>query len=77
MAYRWFRQAQTIWVLYIYGAIDGYSRRILWLEVGCTDNKPNIIAMEYIHQIGGVPRIVLANDFDYMIFKISTILLLL
>ena len=25
----WIRQAQTVWVLYIHGAIDGYSRRIL------------------------------------------------
>ena len=48
----------------IHGAIDGYSRRILWLEVGCTNNNPKIIANYFtdcIRQIGGVPRIVRAD----------------
>ena len=48
----------------IHGAIDGYSRRILWLEVGRTNNNPIIIAnyfTDYIRQIGGVPRIVRAD----------------
>ena len=48
----------------IHGAIDGYSRRILWLEVGRTNNNSKIIAnyvTDYIRQIGGVPRIVRAD----------------
>ena len=48
----------------IHGGIDGYSRRILWLEVGCTNNNPKIIANYFtdcIRQIGGVPRIVRAD----------------
>ena len=47
-----------------YGAIDGYSRRILWLEVGRTNNNPKIIAnyfTDYIRQIGEAPRIVCAD----------------
>ena len=27
----------------IHGAIDGYSRRILWLEVGSSNNDPSIM----------------------------------
>ena len=40
----------------IHGAIDGYSRRILWLRVTCTNNDPQVIAGFYIQcikQIGG------------------------
>ena len=29
----------------IHGAIDSFSRRILWLEVGRSNNNPDIIAM--------------------------------
>ena len=32
----------------IHGAIDGYSRKILWLEVGPSNNDPGIIAHYYI-----------------------------
>ena len=28
----------------IHGAIDGYSRRVMWLEVGPSNNNPCIIA---------------------------------
>ena len=48
-----------------YGAIDGYNRRILWLEVGRTNNNPKIIAnyfTDYIRQIGEAPRIVCAEN---------------
>ena len=46
---------------YIYGAIDGYSRRILWLEVGASNKNPRFIAWHYleaVRQIGGVPRVI-------------------
>ena len=42
----------------IHGAIDGFSRRILWLEVGRSNNNPDIIAMYYldtVKQLGGSP----------------------
>ena len=44
----------------IHGAIDGYSRRVLWLEVASTNNDPKVIAqyfMDYIRTVG-VPYIV-------------------
>ena len=47
--------------LAIHGAIDGYSRRILWLEVGTTNKDPKVTAqyfLDYVKQVGGVPRIV-------------------
>ena len=46
---------------YIHGAIDGYSRRILWLEVGASNKNPRFIAWHYleaVRQIGGVPRVI-------------------
>lgn len=42
----------------IHGAIDGFSRRIMWLEVGHSNNNPTIIATYFydcIKQVGGVP----------------------
>lgn len=42
----------------IHGAIDGFSRRIMWLEVGHSNNNPSIIATYFydcITQVGGVP----------------------
>ncbi|XP_068708455.1 uncharacterized protein [Montipora foliosa] len=44
----------------IHGAIDGYSRRIMWLEVGPSKNNPRVIANYYhdcVKQVGGVPHI--------------------
>ena len=48
----------------IHGAIDGYGRRILWLDVGPSNNDPRIIAqyfLNYVRQIHGAPRIVRAD----------------
>ena len=45
----------------IHGAIDGFSRCILWLEACCTNNDPRIIAgfyLNFIKRVGGVPRVV-------------------
>lgn len=42
----------------VHGAIDGYSRRIMWLEVGPSNNDPSIIAQYFVdcvRQIGGTP----------------------
>ena len=45
----------------IHGAIDGYSRRIMWLKVGRTNNNPRVVAsyfLECVKELGGVPRII-------------------
>ena len=45
----------------IHGAIDGFSRRILWLEVGSSSNDPKIVAQYYldcVRQLGGTARII-------------------
>ena len=45
---------------YIHGAIDGFSRRILWLEVGSSNKNPRFIAWHYLNavqQLGGVPKL--------------------
>ena len=47
----------------IHGAIVGYSRCIMWLEVGLTNNDPFVIAQYYldcVRQTGGVPKIIRA-----------------
>ena len=47
--------------LCIHGAIDGYSRRILWLEVGTSNNDQRIVAryfLDCVKQVGVVPRCV-------------------
>ena len=48
----------------IHSAIDGYSRRILWLDVGPSNNDPRIIAqyvLNYVRQTHGAPCIVCAD----------------
>ncbi|XP_046577161.1 uncharacterized protein LOC124285060 [Haliotis rubra] len=48
----------------IHGAICGYSRRILCLKVGRSNNHPYTVArffMEYVESIGGVPRCIRAD----------------
>ena len=45
----------------VHGCVDGFSRRILWLEVGSTNNNPNVIVdyfLSTVQQLGGVPRVV-------------------
>ena len=42
----------------IHGCIDGYSRRIMWLEVGTSNNNPTVIARYFIDciaELGGLP----------------------
>ena len=46
------------WWFPIHGAIDGYSRRILWLRVTRSNNSPNQIAFFYSEAVleqGGCP----------------------
>ena len=45
----------------IHGSIDGYSRRVMWLDVGPSNNDPRIIAQYYtecVQQIGGTARVI-------------------
>ena len=49
----------------IHGAIDGYSRRMLGLEVGLSKNDPGIVQkyfMDCVKQVGGAPRTVRADN---------------
>ena len=44
----------------IHGAIDGYSRRVLWLKVARTNNNPIVIAnfyVECVKELQGCPRL--------------------
>lgn len=48
----------------IHGAIDGYSRRILWLEIGNSNNNPSVVAtyfLETVLQLNTYPCIVRAD----------------
>ena len=50
--------------LCIHGAIDRYSRRIIWLEVGSSNNDPMIVAnyyLEIVKLLGYAPRILRAD----------------
>ena len=51
--------------LSIHGCIDGYSRRIIWLEVASTNKVPELIAKYYLDalkQILGKPKFVKADN---------------
>jgi hypothetical protein len=44
---------------FIHGCIDGFSRRLIWLEVGATNKRPEVIGRYYldaVRQIGRVPQ---------------------
>ena len=46
------------WGFPIHGAIDGFSRKILWLEITRSNNSPNKIATFYartVSELGGCP----------------------
>lgn len=48
----------------VHGSIDGYSRKILWLEVCNSNNDPRIITkyyLDYVRQVGGTSRIIRAD----------------
>jgi len=49
----------------IHGCIDGFSRRIIWLDVSSSNKKPELVATYYLNavkQLGGVPRKLKADD---------------
>ncbi|XP_019737807.1 uncharacterized protein LOC109523234 isoform X1 [Hippocampus comes] len=48
----------------INGAIDGFSRKIMWLNAYTTSSDPKLIGgyyIEVVHRLGGCPRIVRAD----------------
>lgn len=48
----------------VHGVIDGFSRKIMWLEVSNSNNNPRIIAkyfLDCVRQVGGTPRIIRAD----------------
>ena len=49
----------------IHGAVDGFSRRILWLEVATSNNDPRVIAryfLQTINSLGGVVPTLIRSD---------------
>lgn len=43
----------------IHGAVDGFSRYLLWLEAGVTNNDPQVVASYYmatVEQMNGCPK---------------------
>lgn len=50
--------------LCISGAIDGFSRKLIWLTMYHTNNNPKVIAgyyMEAVKEIGGAPAVIRAD----------------
>lgn len=50
--------------LCVHGCMDGYSRRLIWLECARTNKDPYVIGSYFVNaveDIGGVPRIVRAD----------------
>ncbi len=49
----------------IHGAIDGYSRRILWLNVGVTNNDPAVVGsyyLQYVKESKRLPRCIRSDN---------------
>ena len=49
----------------MHGCIDGFSRRLIWLEVGSANKNPDVIGKYYLNavkQVGGVPQNVRSDD---------------
>ena len=63
MPFRWLRQNKAFG-LCIHPVINGYSRRILWLEDRAPNNDSRIVArylLDCVKQVSGVPRCVLGD----------------
>lgn len=49
----------------IHGCIDGFSRRIIWLEVSTSNKSPEVVASYYlkaVSELEGVPLVIKADD---------------
>ena len=42
----------------IHGAIDGYSRKILWLHIGSSNNNPRVIASYYLDCVSRLNNVI-------------------
>ncbi len=45
----------------VHGCVDGFSRRILWLEVASSNKDPKVVAdyfLSTVQELGGVPRLI-------------------
>lgn len=45
---------------YIHGAIDGWSRKVIWLDVGGTNKDPKVIGsyfLDFVESVGGTSKI--------------------
>lgn len=40
----------------IHGAVDGFSRKVIWLEVSDTNNDPKLIAKYYLDALKGIEK---------------------
>lgn len=48
----------------VHGCIDGFSRRLMWLKVGTTNNNPRVVASYFVNcvqSVGGCPTILQAD----------------
>ena len=49
----------------VHGCIDGFSRNLIWLKVGSSNEIPDVIAHYYVNvisELGSVPHIIKADD---------------
>ena len=49
----------------IHGAIDGYSRKIIWLSVSSTNKKPEVVAgyfVDALRKLEGAPQVTRFDD---------------
>ena len=49
----------------IHGCIDGFSKRLIWLEVGPTNKRPEVVAkyyLEAVKQLNRLPTRIRADD---------------
>ena len=49
----------------IHGCIDGFSRKLIWLEVGCSNKLPEVVAKFYLDstkELEGVPHQIKADN---------------
>ena len=60
--------------IYVYGAIDTFSRRLLWLHAFTTNRDPHIVAKYYFQFVcseRGELFITIDNGSDSNIFKLA------
>ena len=64
----------------IHGCIDGYSRQVMWLEVGRTNNHPGVIAnyfLNCVQRIGGTARVIRGDMYGAPEVPLNTVFIYL